>query len=220
MTTLDLSTTKVLTDDDRRAALEVVREVYQHEKRWVRDVAAEIPENVGGLQQLSFFLVRVGGRPAGLIRLVYDFSIELPSELHVEMERQIDVEAARSCRFVEVGRFMIAPHLRRQTRVALALMRAAVGEVVERGYTHFITDVYDGDPHSPLQFHTRVLGFERIGTHRFGELDCDCVRIILILDLARAYQRAKQRKDRIFRQIAEGLQEKFERLPVTAPLLL
>jgi hypothetical protein len=97
-------------------------------------------------------------------------------------------------------------------------MKAAVGEVVERGYTHFITDVYDGDPHSPLKFHTRVLGFERVGTHRFGELDCDCVRIILVLDLARAYRRAKERKNRMFREVAAGLQEQFERLPITKPL--
>jgi hypothetical protein len=31
-----------------------------------------------------------------------------------------------------------------------------------------------------------VLGFERIGTHRTGELACESVRIILILDIARA----------------------------------
>jgi hypothetical protein len=33
------------------------------------------------------------------------------------------------------------------------------------------------------------LGFERIGTHRHGELACASSRSILILDIARAYQR-------------------------------
>lgn len=220
MTPGDLTTVKVLDAADRAAALEVVRTVYQTEKKWVREPETEIPEQPDALDSVSFFLVRVGGRAAGLIRLVYDFPIELPAELHVEMERPIDIEAARDCRFVEVGRFMIVPEHRRQVRVALALMKAAVGEVVDRGYTHFITDVYDGDPHSPLKFHTRVLGFERVGTHRFGELDCDCVRIILILDLARAYRRAKERKNRMFREVAAGLQEKFERLPATRPLFV
>jgi len=220
MNPTDLTTVKVLDAESRAAALEVVRTVYQAEKKWVRDAETEIPERPDALDSVSFFLVRVAGRPAGLIRLVYDFPIELPAEFHVEMERPIDLEAARSCRFVEVGRFMIVPEHRRQMRVALALMKAAVGEVVDRGYTHFITDVYDGDPHSPLKFHTRVLGFERVGTHRFGELDCDCVRIILILDLALAYRRAKERKDRMFREIAAGLQEKFERLPATRPLFV
>ncbi len=220
MNATDLTTVKVLDTADRAAALEVVRTVYQSEKRWVRDPETEIPERPGSLDSMSFFLVRAGEQPAGLIRLVYDFPIELPAEFHVEMERPIDLEAARGCRFVEVGRFMIVPEHRRQMRVALALMKAAVGEVVDRGYTHFITDVYDGDPHSPLKFHTRVLGFERVGTHRFGELDCDCVRIILILDLARAYRRAKERKDRMFREIAAGLQDKFERLPATRPLFV
>jgi hypothetical protein len=98
-------------------------------------------------------------------------------------------------------------------------MKAAVDEVVRRGYTHFITDVYDGDPHSPLLFHTRVLGFERIGTHRFGELDCDCVRIILILDLARAYRRAKEKRNKIFRDLTEGIRDELERLPL-APILI
>lgn len=215
----DVTTCKVLTGEDRAAALEVVEEVYRDEKQWVRDVDTEIPADPAALDNFSWFVARVGDRPVGLIRLWYDFSIELPAELGVTIERPIDLEAARSCRWVEVGRFMIVPGYRRHMSVVLQLMKAAVAEVVDRGYTHFITDVYDGDPHSPLKFHTRVLGFERVGTHRFGELDCDCLRIILILDLARAYRRAKRTKNKLFREIAAGLQEKFEALPRTANLL-
>ena len=43
--------------------------------------------------------------------------------------------------------------------VAAALMRAATEEMVTRGYTHVITDVFEDDTHSPLGFHTRVMGF-------------------------------------------------------------
>ncbi len=209
---------KILDAADRRAALEVIDAVFREEKRWIREADSQIPDDIGELEHVSWFLARVGEAPAGVIRLWYDFPIEIPAEYDVHMEREIDLEAARSCRFVEVGRFMIREEYRRRTRVALQLMHMAVGEVVQRGYTHFITDVYDGDPHSPLKFHTRALGFERIGTHRVGELDCDCVRIVLILDLARAYRRARARRNKIFREVTVGLQDAFEALPVTARL--
>jgi hypothetical protein len=214
----DITTRKVVTGDDRAAALQVVREVYQDEKQWVRDLDREIPPDPSEVENFSWFLALVGDRPVGLIRLWYDFSIELPEELDVTLERPIDLDAARSCRWVEVGRFMIVPEHRKNWKVVMQLMKAAVTEVVDRGYTHFITDVYEGDPHSPLQFHTRVLGFERIGTHRFGELDCDALRIILILDLARAYRRAKDKRNKMFRELAAGLHDKFEKLPKTVDL--
>jgi hypothetical protein len=213
-----VSCSKVLDATRRDAAYRVIREVYQQEKGWVHKVEAEIPDDISELDHVSWFVASVGSEPAGAIRLWYDFPIDLPEEFDVHFEREIDMEAARSCRFVEVGRFMIVPRYRRRIRVAMELMKSAVREVVERGYTHFITDVYDGDPHSPMLFHTRVLGFERIGTHRFGELDCDCTRIILILDLARAYRRAKERKNKVFRELTRGFREAFEKLPVTTSL--
>jgi len=45
------------------------------------------------------------------------------------------------------------------------------------------------------------------------------VRIILILDLARAYARAKQQKNKIFRELTEGIREELERLPPTPALI-
>jgi hypothetical protein len=84
-------------------------------------------------------------------------------------------------------------------------MRGAILEVVSRGYTHFVTDVFEEDPHSPLRFHIRVLGFERIGTHRHGELACASSRILLILDIARAYRRLRERDNKIWKELAEGL---------------
>ena len=83
-------------------------------------------------------------------------------------------------------------------------------EVVARRYTHLITDVFEDDPHSPLKFHLRVLGFERIATHRFGELSCASPRVVLVLDLKRAYQRLKARRDRVFRTLTSGLTDALE----------
>ncbi len=38
-------------------------------------------------------------------------------------------------------------------------MRAAMEGIIERDYTQVITDVFDGDSHSPLNFYTRVCFF-------------------------------------------------------------
>lgn len=208
---------KVLTDDDRRQALAVIEEVYLEEKRWIAATAPEIPEDIAGRRDRSWFLVRVDGEPAGVIRLVYDPPLELPAELGVELEPQVDLERLKAAgRFVDIGRFMIVPRHRRHIRVVLRLMRAAILEVVGRGYTHFLTDVFESDPHSPLKFHTRILGFERIGTHRHGELASKSLRIILILDIARAYRRLQRQQNKVWKEVAEGLYDTGDLLPTPA----
>jgi hypothetical protein len=136
----------------------------------------------------------------------------------VTLEPGIDLAGlARRGRFVDIGRFMIVPRYRRNIRAALRLMRAAIVEVVERGYTHFLTSVFADDPHSPLGFHTRVLGFERIGSHRTGELACASARILLVLDIARASRRLERRRNKVWRELAAGVRGLVEgRLPARA----
>jgi len=202
---------RVESSADRDQALAVIEAVYRREKRWIADAGAEVPADAGGMGGPSWFLVPVDGEPAGVIRLVYDPPLELPAELGVSLAPDVDLDALkRRGRFVDVGRFMIVPRYRRNIRVALRLMRAAIVEVVERGYTHFLTSVFADDPHSPLGFHTRVLGFERIGTHRNGELACASVRILLILDIARAYRRLRRRRNRVWRELGLGLRDAME----------
>ena len=89
-------------------------------------------------------------------------------------------------------------------------MGVAVREVVERNYTHFITDVFEGEPHSPLGFHTRVLGFEVIGSHVYGELNCSLTRIILTLDILKAYKRMKERRNRLYWSLTEGIRGQLD----------
>lgn len=202
---------KVLTPRDREEALSVIETVYLQEKRWIRDPGSEVPADVDVRQDQSWFLVAVEGEPAGVIRLVYDPALEMPAELGVSLEPDVDLETLkRRGRFVDIGRFMIVPRHRRNVRVVMRLMRAAILEVVSRGYTHFLTDVFEDDPHSPYQFHTRVLGFERIGTHRYGELACASTRIILILDIARAYRQLAKKENKVFKELGEGLGEMVE----------
>lgn len=203
----DITTVKVLSEADRASAVTVLARVYREEKKWLSAVDLEIPVDGGG-HRTSWFLTRVKGEPAGVIRLCYDPPLEAPAELDFHFEQEVDLAGmAGSGRFVDIGRFMILPQYRSRIPVVLQLMSAAVREVVDRGYTHFITDVFESDPHSPLRFHTRVLGFERIGTHRFGELAYEGRRIVLVLDIARAYLKLKARKDRVFRELTGGLQE-------------
>lgn len=202
---------KVVSSADRDQALVVIEAVYRREKQWIADVGAEVPADVGAQADRSWFLVTVDGRPAGVIRLVYDPPLELPAELGVSLEPRVDLaRLKRRGRFVDIGRFMIVPRYRRNIRVALRLMRAAIVEVVERGYTHFLTSVFADDPHSPLGFHTRVLGFERIGSHRTGELACASVRILLILDIARAYRRLRRRRNLVWKELGLGVRDLME----------
>lgn len=208
---------KVVEAEDRQRALAVIQAVYLEEKQWIRNPDSEITPDCAERQDQSWYLVAVGDEPAGVIRLVYDPALELPAEYGVSLETGIDLDRLKSLgRFVDIGRFMIVPAYRRNIRVVMRLMREAIVEVVQRGYTHFVTDVFENDPHSPLRFHTQVLGFERIGTHRHGELSCASARIILVLDIARAYQRLKKRENKIFKEVGEGLRDLME-APRLAP---
>jgi hypothetical protein len=207
-----ITVTKVLSAHERLEALSVIEEVFVKEKQWMNDVNEQIADNPVADERHSWFIARVGGRTAGVMRLFYDPPMELPESCHPIFEPGIELASLRDAgRYVEIGRFMIRHEYRRQYRVALRLMRAATAEVLERDYTHFITDVFKGEEHSPLHFHTRVLGFEVIGSHLYGELNCSATRIILTLDLLKFYNRIKDSKSRIYQELIEGLRSHFER---------
>src|SRR5262249_40307181 len=128
-------------------------------------------------------------------RLLYDPPLMLYAKYGFKpLEASLDVESfVRQNRIVEIGRFAVLPEYRSHMVLAAALMRAATAEVVARGYTHFITDVFEDDPHSPYGFHTRVMGFRAVATHDVGELQCRSRRITMVLDLRAAYQQLKAR---------------------------
>lgn len=216
--TASLSIQRVDDDDARHAALTIVQEVYREEKGWLADADSELPESALASPSSSWFLARCGGEPAGVVRLTYDPSLELPSAAGVEIDAGVDLDRlARSGRFVEIGRLMISPRFRSRAAVVLALMRAGLAEVVERGYTHLLTVVFEDDPHSPYGFHTRVLGFERIGTHRHGELACASRRILLVLDIARAFERLRGPRAKLVQALAGGLENDLAALAGLAP---
>jgi hypothetical protein len=203
---------KVSTDEDVRGALEVIEEVYLREKGWIHLLDRQIPEDVARDDRVSWFLCRVRNKPAGVLRLLYDPRIEIPSEYGVMLNDGVDLQKLSAAgRFVEIGRFAVKPVFRRNLFVALRLMRSAIREVVERNYTHFITDVFEGEANSPFHFHTRLLGFEVIGRHLHGDLDCSCTRIILTLDILKAYQRLKRNRSRILSSLTEDFTDELEK---------
>lgn len=207
-----IQTVKVADEVTRAQALQVIEQVYRQEKNWIKSVEAEIPTQFEVEGRYSWYLATVNDQPAGVLRLFYDPPLELPAECKVSLRHDIDLKKmAREGRFVEIGRFMILPEYRKKMLVAIRLMGSAVKEVVERNYTHFITDVFQGEPHSPLKFHTRILGFEIIGTHLHGELNCSLTRIILTLDILKAYQRLREKKNRVYWSLTEGIRGRLDR---------
>jgi hypothetical protein len=77
--------------------------------------------------------------------------------------------------------------------------------------SHVITDVFEDDPHSPLGFHTRVMGFRPVATHDHGELNCKSRRITLLLDLRATYRRLKARGNWIYRYLTARWPEALHR---------
>ena len=213
-----MTTEKVDSPAARTAVLTILEEVYRKEKGWLRDVGAEIPADPAADAAHTWFVVRAGDEPVGAVRLAWDPPLELPAEMGVELDAGVDLRRlAGAGRFVEIGRLMIRDAWRTRPALVLELMRAAIREVVERGYTHLFTVVFEDDPHSPYRFHTRVLGFERIGTHQRGELACASRRILLVLDIARAWERLRSRRARLATQLTLGLEERLASLSRRAP---
>jgi hypothetical protein len=194
---------RISDEAERRAALEVLGATYQTEKGWVSDPGHQFP--VADLERpdIAWFLVRFEGRPAGVLRTLFDPPLLQYAKYGLQLiDPRVDVDAfLRRHRIAEVGRFAVTAEHRGNVMLAAALMRAATQEMVARGYTHVITDVFEDDPHSPLGFHTRVMGFRPVATHDQGELNCRSRRITLLLDLEWSYRRLKARGNWIYRYL-------------------
>jgi hypothetical protein len=169
----------------------------------VSDPDSQIPPGDLGRSDISWFVVSVRTRPVGVLRVLYDPPLATYARYGFKLiDPAVRVEEfLRDHRIAEIGRFAVIPRYRRRFMLAAALMRAATAETVARGYTHFITDVFEDDKHSPYGFHTRVMGFHPVATHDVGELHCRSRRITMVLDLKAAYQRLKLRSNWIYRYL-------------------
>jgi hypothetical protein len=193
----------------RECALEVLGATYRDEKRWVRDAASQLPLADLWRQDIAWFLVFADGEPAGVVRVLYSPPLAQYRQYGLRFLRDgIDVDAflARYA-IAEIGRFAVVPQARRNTAVVLALLREAIADTVRRGFTHYITDVFEGETHSPYAFHTRVLGFVPVATHDTGELHCSRRRITMLLDLRECYARLRAGNGYFYRLVTEGWEE-------------
>lgn len=206
----ELTVRKVNDAAGRRASLDVLSTVYLGEKGWGTPEQL-FPESDLSFGNVSWFLAERDGKPVGVTRVLYEIPFELYAAYQFELEVPgLDVEAfVRANRIAEVGRFAVIPEFRKQILVAAILMRAAATETVERGFSHFITDVFEADPNSPFEFHKRILGFEIVASHTHGELQIESKRITMLLDLKAAYQRMSSRRNWIFRYITDGWNERL-----------
>ncbi|CAM2065342.1 N-acetyltransferase domain-containing protein [Sulfidibacter corallicola] len=207
----ELSVSKIKTSEQREAALEVIQAVFQEEKGWVPDREKLLPVEDLERDDVSWFVVTRDKKALGVTRVLYTLPIDLYEEYGFQpVNPDLDVEAfIRNNRIAEVGRFAVLPEFRRKIHVAALLMKAASTETVEKGFTHFITDVFESDPNTPYGFHKRVLGFKVVATHDVGELKCQSRRITMLLDFKEAFNCMKRRNSWVFRFITEGWSDKL-----------
>jgi hypothetical protein len=208
----DLTVVKIRTPEERQQALDVCAIVYHDEKRWVMNIEEFLPLEDLGSEDVSWFAAKLDGQTLGVTRVLYKLPLELYDDYGLElMDKSIDVSTflARN-RIAEVGRFAVLPEYRGKIKVAAALMRACVTETVRRGFTHFITDVFEDDPNTPHGFHKRVLGFREVATHTHGELNCESRRITMLLDFREAYASAKNRKGWLYKYIMSEWDESIK----------
>jgi hypothetical protein len=202
-------------DDEwgRQQALAVMRATYRDEKQWIAsDTRLVAPEDMGA-PQVSWFVARLDGQPVGVLRVLYEPPLNLYAQYGFRVVvPDLDLDAfIRSARIAEIGRFAVVPELRNNFLIATALMREAVRETVLRGFSHYLTDVFEGEAHSPHAFHTRVLGFQTVATHDVGELNCPNRRLTMVLDLRAGYRRLRRSKGWLYRYLTEGWPEELHR---------
>lgn len=203
------STRRVRTEEDRQKVLSVLRATYQEEKGWVADVEQQFPASDLGRGDISWFLSTRRSEPVGVLRVLYDPPVQQYLAYGLKpIDASLDIASliARE-RLVEVGRFAVMPSRRRGIVAVLGLIRAATREIVARGCTQIVTDVFENDPHSPFKFHTRVVGFRPVATHETGELRHKGRRITLLLDLKVGYRRLKLTSNRFFKSLTRGWSE-------------
>jgi hypothetical protein len=196
----------------RQAALAVLRETYRNEKHWTSDEQTLFHESDLTDPSISWFVAFAENAPAGVLRVLYDPPLELYMKYGFEKigteELNVDEFLANN-KIAEIGRLAVAPKYRTKITTVAALIRLAIKDAVTRGYSHYITDIFENEQHNPYLFHTRILGFTPVATHATGELAALNRRITLILNIKACYQRLKKNGNWIYRYLTEGWDAKL-----------
>jgi hypothetical protein len=206
-------TRRVSSETERLQVIDVLRQTYAGEKGWIVDPESQIPSTDLKRQSIAWYVTTMGGEPVGVLRILFDPPIEQYAKYGLKLidpSFKVD-ELLAGSRIAEVGRFAVVARRRGRFTVATSLMRAAFSEIIARGYTHLVTDVFEDDPHSPYGFHTRVIGFKPIATHEVGELRSRSRRITLVLDMKAAYLRLRDHSRWLFQNLTLGWSERMHR---------
>jgi hypothetical protein len=193
--------------------LAVLAATYEREKGWVLDAETVFPASDLVRPDVSWFLASRNGQPVGVMRVLYDPPVDAYLKYGIKpIDGSFDIEGfLKTARIAEVGRFAVIPERRNGIMVSSTLIRVCTREIVSRGYTQLITDVFENDKHSPLGFHMRIIGFRPVATHEIGDLRHQGRRITLLLDIKRAYQSLKARGNWFFRSLTRGWTEAMHR---------
>src|SRR5499426_823256 len=205
--------TRITDEAGRNATLLLLAATYEKEKGWITEPNSHFPSSHLELPNISWYMVWLDRQPVGVLRILYDPPLlQYTKYQRTLLDRGLEIGAfLAQKRIVEVGRFAVLAAHRGNVLLATALMRAAMEEILARGYTHIITDVFEDDAHSPLGFHTRVIGFVPVATHVHGELNCQSRRITLLLDLKSSYHRLKARGNWVYRYLTANWPENLHR---------
>ena len=197
---------RVENEPGRQQVLQVMRAIYRDEKDWVKNDDKLIDAADLTNPAVSWFVVRDGETPVGVLRVLYEPPLDLYKTYGFKIVvKGVDLDAfIRNNRIAEIGRFAILPEYRGAIRAALQLMNAAVKDTLDRKFTHYITDVFEGEKHSPYEFHTRVMGFQVVATHDTGELNCACRRLTMLLDIRAGYKRLVESGGMVYRAVTAG----------------
>lgn len=190
-----ISVVPVISECERQEALQILRATYEREKHWVADGSKVFSPDDLDRFDVAWFLARRSREPVGVLRVLFNPPLEVYAQYGFQPVpgANFDVtDFVKRSRVAEIGRFAVLPEHRKNHYIAAALMRAAVRDTVERRFTHYVTDIFEGEQHSPYLFHTRVMGFEPVATHDVGELNCPNRRITMVLDLQAAYGRLRR----------------------------
>lgn len=197
---------RIESEVERAMALQVLRQTYLEEKGWITDVEPMFPDSDLSRDDVSWFLAIQRGRPVGVMRVLYDPPLQQYLKFNLQfLDDGMGLDQLLGTQdVVEVGRFAVVPDCRKGIGVAMSLMRVATREIVLRGKSQLVTDVFENEQHSPYGFHTRVIGFRPVATHEVGELRFKGRRITLLLDLKAAYLKLKRSGNMMFRLLTRG----------------
>lgn len=204
----------VTTETARDHALEVLHAIYCREKKWMD--SAEILFEPHELYEPNYLwlVAYERNRPIGVVRLYIGRQAEALDLKHLHF-LHADWNASALTHFLEyhptaeIGRFAILPEYRNRSRFALMLMQVACENAIRHHCHHLLTDVFHGDPQSPFDFHTNVLGFEPFATYVDDRFDSVYPSVLLLLDIKKTYARMKTHQPRMFKVFTQNWTTSF-----------